>query len=313
MTGELDFIARLRAIASHDAARGLLDDAAVLRFGSRNLVLTQDAMIEHVHFLAADPPEDIGWKLAAVNLSDLAAKGARPLGALLTYSLAAEPEWDARFVDGLGEALRRYGCPLIGGDTVRAPQGSARQFDLTAIGEAETVPSRGGAVAGDDLWVSGTVGDAGLGLAIARGERSGPDGLVRAYRRPVPELALGRALAPLVHAMMDLSDGLLIDARRMAGASGVALVLEVEAIPLSAAYRELAGSDAAAALAAAATGDDYRLLFAAPPGDRSRIEAAAREADAPIHRIGRAEAGSGIRLEHGGRPVPLPERIGWEH
>jgi len=155
MSGESDFIDQLRALATHPGARGLADDAATLIHGGRTLVLTHDVIVENVHFLTDDPPTSIGWKLVAANLSDLAAKGAKPVGALMAYTLSGDPDWDRRFVQGLSNALTGFGCPLIGGDTVRTPTGSARHFGMTAIGEAEIVPARDGASVGDDLWVSG--------------------------------------------------------------------------------------------------------------------------------------------------------------
>src|SRR5215213_9929172 len=149
---ESDFIAALRGFASNPAARGLLDGAI--------LVLTHDMIVEGVHFLPDDPPGDVAWKLLAVNLSDLAAKGARPVGALLGYTLG-EDEWDRAFAAGLKSAMQAFGIALLGGDTVSVPAGALRSFGLTAIGEAEgPVPSRGGADAGDYLWASGTIGDA---------------------------------------------------------------------------------------------------------------------------------------------------------
>lgn len=312
MTSETGFIALLRALPTHPAARGLLDDAAVFGFAGRNLVLTQDAMIEGVHFLVDDPPETVGWKLAAVNLSDLAAKAAKPVAAMMVYSLG-EDDWDAAFVRGLGEALEIFDCPLIGGDSVRAPRGSARQLSLTAIGEADQVPDRAGASPGDELWVSGTLGDAGLGLRGAKGEIDADPLLLDAYRRPQPELALGRKLAPLVSAMMDVSDGLLIDARRMAEASGVRLVIESIDIPLSPEFIALRGDTRESSIEAATLGDDYRLLFTAPARSRKFVETAAEELGATIHCVGLAEAGSGIALQEGGRPLELPEHLGWEH
>ena len=313
MTSESAFIDQLRAYATHPAARGLTDDAATLIHAGRTLVLTHDVIVENVHFLPSDPPEDIGWKLVAANFSDLAAKGATPTAVLMSYSLSRDPDWDARFATGLGEALNKYGCPLIGGDTVRAPEGSARHFGMTAIGEAEFVPSRDGASPGDDLWVSGTLGDARLGLAIAKGDLEGPQELLQAYRRPFPQIELGQKLAPLVSAMMDVSDGLLIDAQRMAAASKVAIVIESIDVPLSAAYVSVAGDTRAASIAAATAGDDYQLLFAAPPRSRRQIETAAETLNARIQCVGLVEAGEGLSLQEGGRPLPLPEMLGWEH
>lgn len=313
MTSESAFIDLLRAFATHPAARGLTDDAATLTHGGRTLVLTHDVIVENVHFLPTDPPEDIGWKLVAANLSDLAAKGAKPTGALMAYSLSGDSSWDARFAAGLGEALVKYGCPLIGGDTVRAPEGSARQFGMTAIGEGEIVPGRDGASPGDDLWISGTVGNAGVGLAIAKGELEGPDELLQAYRRPTPQLELGQRLAPLVAAMMDVSDGLLIDAKRMAEASDVAITIESIDVPLSSAFVSVRGDTRDASLEAGTSGDDYQLLFAVPPRSRRQIETVAEDLNARIQCVGIVEAGAGLVLQEGGRPLPLPETLGWEH
>jgi thiamine-monophosphate kinase len=310
---ETEFIEALRAFATDAAARTLLDDAAVLEFGPTTLVLTHDMLVEGVHFLASDPPEDVAWKLVAVNLSDLAAKGARPLGALLGYSLG-EAAWDAAFADGLRLATEALGVPLLGGDTVSVPAGSARCFGLTAIGHTSgPVPSRAGARPGDMLWVSGSIGDAGVGLRIAAGELEGPEELLRRYRRPRPRLEAGQALAPLVSAMMDVSDGLLIDARRMAAASGCLAQIELDAVPLSQAFLSTSGGDRPARLQAATSGDDYELLFAAPPEAAAAILDLSRRLGLALSRIGRLAAGHGLALYHGGQAVPLPERLGYEH
>lgn len=313
MSSESAFIEQLRVLATHPAARGLADDAATLTHGGRTMVITHDVIVEHVHFLPTDPPESIGWKLVAANLSDLAAKGARPNGALMAYSLSGDEDWDTRFVSGLGEALVQYKCPLIGGDTVRVPEGSARHFGMTAIGEAEIVPGRDGASPGDDLWISGTLGNAGLGLEIAKGELEGPDELLQAYQRPVPQLELGQRLAPLVAAMMDVSDGLLIDVKRMAETSEVSITIESIDVPLSDAFVSVRGDTRDASLEAATTGDDYQLLFAAPPRSRRQIETVADDLNAQIQCVGLVEAGKGLTLQEGGRPLPLPETLGWEH
>lgn len=313
MGGESAFIEQLRALATHPAARGLTDDAATLTHGGRTLVLTHDVIVENVHFLSDDPPESIGWKLVAANLSDLAAKGARPTGALMAYSLSGDGSWDARFAAGIGEALAQFGCPLIGGDTVRPPEGSARHFGMTAIGEAEIVPGRDGAAPGDDLWISGTLGNAGLGLLIAKGELEGPAELLDAYRKPVPRLELGQKLAPLVSAMMDVSDGLLIDAKRMAEASGARIVIESIDVPLSQAFIDVRGDNRDASIEAATSGDDCQLLFAVPPRSRRQIETVAEDLSARIQCVGLVESGEGLLLQEGGRPLSLPDSLGWEH
>jgi thiamine-monophosphate kinase len=315
MSGESDLIARLRALARHPAARGLLDDAAVLPAPlGRDLVLTHDMLVEGVHFLPGDPPGDVAWKLLAVNLSDLAAKGATPIGVLMGYGLTGDTDWDTAFVDGLGRALAHFDVPLLGGDTVTQPVGDARVLGLTAIGQAPPggVPDRRDARAGDWLWVAGPIGDAGLGLRIARGEIEGPRRLLKAYRLPMPRLALGRALAPIVHAMADVSDGLLIDASRIASASGLAATIDLAAVPLSdeaAAF----GEDTAHRLTAATAGDDYQLLFTAPP---ERADAIAQLADTHrcvIASVGHLEVGGGLRLVDGDRSVDPPVSLGWEH
>lgn len=301
MSREHAFLDLLKPLARHAAARSFADDAAVLEVGAGTLVLTHDMIVEGVHYLPADPPADVAWKLLAVNLSDLAAKGALPMGVLLGYALAPAAEWDREFVEGLGEALEAFGVPLLGGDTVSMPLGAPRALGLTAIGEAPPhgSPSRAGAMAGDSLYVTGQIGAAGLGLAIARGDRDGSTGWLAAYRRPQPRLAEGRALAPLVHAMADISDGLLIDAARMADASGLAVEIDLLAVPVP---------DGADRMAAAVAGDDYELLFAAPP-DLSLSQPGL----ATIAPIGRFCYGKGltIRDEHG--TIPLPESLGYEH
>ena len=274
---EADFLALLRPLATHPAARGLLDDAAVLG----DLVFTHDVLVEGVHFRSDDPPGDVAWKLLAVNLSDLAAKGAVPVGVLLGYPLG-DDAWDRAFVAGLAEALAHFDVALLGGDTVKGP----RVLSLTAIGRSAVAPSRSGARVGDALYVTGLIGRAGLGL---RGDPLHRD----AYRRPTPRLAEGQALAPVVSAMMDVSDGLLIDAQRMAAASGLALSIDLDAVPV-----------AGERMAAVTAGDDYELLFAAAPDLALPVEAT---------RIGTFEAGSGLTLHDKGAPVPLPARLGYTH
>jgi thiamine-monophosphate kinase len=302
---ESAFIESLRALATHPAARGLLDDAAILEIGGRTLVLTHDMLVEGVHYRPGDPPADVAWKLVAVNLSDLAAKGARPVGVLLGYSLGEE-DWDEAFVAGLGTALGAFGLPLLGGDTVRGS--GPRTLALTAIGEADgPVPSRAGGRPGDHLWVTGTIGDSGAGL-LGLGEA-----LVERYRNPRPRLEAGQRLAPLVSAMMDVSDGLLIDASRLASASGVAVEIDLALVPLSEPLLAASGEGRETRLAAATAGDDYELLFAAAPRRAAEILALQDELGLPMSRIGALAEGSGLRLSDGDETVPLPPRLGWEH
>ena len=247
---ERAFIDSLKALAQDPAARGLTDDCAVLEFGGETLVLTHDMMVEGVHTLPGQDAADIAWKLVTTNLSDLAAKGARPIGVLLGHMLG--PDGD-RFVAGLTEVLTRYDVPLLGGDT--SSGGPPRAWGLTAIGRAthRPVPSRAGARPGDTVWVTGPLGAAMAGYEALR-DGAGADST--AFRRPLACLAEGEALAPLVTAMMDISDGLLLDASRMAEASGVTLALVSADVPI--AVPENRREDALR------WGEDYELLFTLP-------------------------------------------------
>ena len=308
---EADFIARLRAIATDPAARGLADDTAVLG----DLVLTHDMIVEGVHFLPDDRPQDVAWKLVAVNLSDIAAKGAVPLGVLIGYSLSGDAAGDAAFAAGRDEVLGRYAVPLLGGDTVGIPAGAPRSFGLTAIGKAPAsgAPARSGVRPGDQLWVTGTIGNAGVGLAMRLGEIDANETCLAAYRRPLPQLAFGQAIAPHVHAMMDISDGLLIDAERMARASGCDITLMIEAVPLSAALLSVRPDVLDTRLAAATAGDDYQLLFAADPGAAATVRDVAAQTGIAVTPVGHAGVGEGIGLVHKAQRVALPVRLGFMH
>ena len=282
---EPDFIAALRQLPLHPGARGLMDDCAVLNIGGETLVITHDMMAQGTHFREDADMADVAWKLVASNLSDLAAKGAEPVGVLLGHMLGRD---DARFLKGVHEALAALGAPLLGGDTV-AGQGT-RSFGLTAIGRAThtPVPSRSGAQAGDHVYVTGPVGRAMQGFEGVPEHRS-------AFDRPVPRLAEGIALAPQVTAMMDISDGLLLDAWRMAEASGITLALDPQAIPVA---------DPARAGECMRWGDDYELLFTAPP--TARIPVAA-------HRIGIVTASAEAPLILGGEVPGDPATLGYRH
>ena len=272
MAGEQAFIEVLKAIATDKAARGLTDDTAVLKISGTSLVLTHDILVEGVHFLPGTDPQDVAWKLVATNMSDLAAKGAKPLGVMLGYILR-DDHWDAAFAKGLGDALAHYNAPLLGGDTVGASRADmVRSFGLTAIGEAPLggAPSRSGAKAGDMLYLCGNIGDAMLGFeAISAGQAAADTALTRSYLRPKALLAEGQRIAPIANAMMDVSDGLLLDAYRMAQASGVTLHIDSGKVPVSkAAQHIMSGLSADSAKdkfqAMLRWGDDYALLFAAP-------------------------------------------------
>ena len=304
---ETEAIERLRRIATDPAARGLLDDAALFE----GLVITHDSIAEGVHFLPLDPPASVGWKLVAVNLSDLAAKGAMPAAALLSLTLTGDGDWEAGFIGGVEAACESYGLQLIGGDTIALPDGAPRVLGLTAIGRAgERVPDRSGGKPGDGLWLVGDLGDAAAGLDRVRADKKAAGPLVDAYRRPVPLLAAGQALAPHARAMMDVSDGLLLDASRMAEASGCTAVIDLDSLPLSDDFIAALGDGRDARLFAATAGDDYALL-AALPADFSTL---CLPSEARITRLGSLAAGVGsLQLVSGGNPVALPERLGHEH
>jgi thiamine-monophosphate kinase len=305
---EREAIARLKGIATGDAARGLIDDASLLD----GMVLTHDSIAENVHYLPGDPPESVGWKLAAVNASDLAGKGAEPIAALLSLTLSGDGDWEARFLDGLEQALDEFSLALVGGDTVALSKGAPRVLGLTAIGRAGShMPSRAAGRAGDRLWLVGNLGDSAAGLALLRASAKATGPLVEAYRRPVPLLAAGRALAPHATAMMDVSDGLLLDASRLAAASKLAAAIDLDTLPLSRAFIAVRGDGRDARLFAATGGDDYALLaslsetidpFTLPLPSGTRITC-----------IGRLGEGEGLTLRDCHGPVPMPESLGHEH
>jgi thiamine-monophosphate kinase len=280
----------LRGLATHPAARGLSDDAAVLEIGSEVLVLTHDMMVEGIHWLPGQDMADVAWKLVAVNLSDLAAKGAEPVGVLLGFMLGEE---DGRFVAGLAEVLAEHGVPLLGGDTVSG--GPRQALGLPAIGRAthRPVPARSGARPGDALWITGPVGAAMLGFEALR---DGTGGESATFRRPCPLLDHGSALAPRVSAMMDVSDGVLLDAMRLAEASGVTLDIATAAVPIAAPESRRAE--------ALRWGDDYQLLFTLAGGEQPPV---------PAYRIGEARAFEGARLLLGGRAPAPDDALGYQH
>ena len=305
---ELEAIERLRRIATADAARGLLDDVALLG----DLVLTHDSIAEGVHYLPEDPPASVGWKLVTVNLSDLAAKGATPLAALMSLTINGDSEWEDRFLGGVAAACESYGLPLVGGDTIALPADAPRVLGLTAIGKAgPAVPARSGGRTGDLLWLVGTLGDGAAGLAELRANPKAAGVLVEAYRRPVPQLAAGALLAPLASAMMDVSDGLLLDTARLASASKVAAHIDLAALPLSRAFIAERGNHRTARLFAATGGDDYALLLAlSETVDPFTLPL---PSGTTVTAIGRLAEGKGLSLTDGDAPVPIPERLGHEH
>jgi thiamine-monophosphate kinase len=319
--GELGRIREFFAPLAGPGALGLTDDAALLDCppGCR-LVVTVDQLVEGVHYLADDPPELVARKLLRRNLSDLAAMGAWPRGYLLTSALPArlEDAWVRRFAEGLGDDQRRFGVTLLGGDSTSTP--GPASLTLTAIGEvaAGREIRRGGARPGDRVWVSGTIGDAFLGLRVLRGAHAelAPEhraALIARYRLPDPRVDLGPRLAGLAHALIDISDGLVADLGHVCDVSGVAATIALPAVPLSDAAREAVAGDAALHAALAAGGDDYELLFAAPPEAAEALAALGASLMLPLTEIGTIDDGAGVRLVGAdGAAIPLAAG-GWRH
>lgn len=300
---EFEIIARLFApLATAPGARGLRDDAAVIDAGA--WVITTDTIVEGVHFLPDDPLDRVARKALRVNLSDLAAKGAAPQHFLvaLQWPTSRDAAQIAAFAAGLAQDQSVYNVALLGGDTTSTP--GLLAVTVTALGRplGAHTPARGDARAGDDLWVTGTIGDGVLGLMARRGELAGaPEDcawLADRYQLPEPRTVFAAAVARHAHAAMDVSDGLLGDAAKLADASGVALEIDPAAIPLShpAAAWLAAQPDRSSGLARLATGgDDYEILFSAPAGARAALLAAADDAGLRLSRIGAVRAGRGVR------------------
>jgi thiamine-monophosphate kinase len=294
--GEFDLIARFtRALPL--AGRGVLvgpgDDAAVLRPApGEDLVATVDAVVEGVHFDRRFAPADIGWKALAVNLSDLAAMGARPVGALVALGLPrGTPAATVRGVArGLGACARGFDTPVVGGNVTRADALSLTVTVLGAVPEGRAL-LRSGARPGDVVAVTGTIGDAALGLAPGA-----PAALARRQRRPTPRIAAGRALRPLVRAAIDVSDGLVQDLGHLCRASGVGARIGAADLPLSEAYRRAARRLADPLAAALGGGEDYELVVALPPANLAAARAAAARVGVSLTAVGRFVRGRGVRV-----------------
>src|SRR3984957_401843 len=285
--------------------RDLTDDAALVDCppGYR-LVVTVDQLVEGVHFLADDPPDLIARKLLRRNLSDLAAMGAIPRYYLLTSALPSsrDDDWVRRFAAGLAEDQRHYGVALLGGDSTSTPGPTA--LTLTAIGQVAVGREirRNGAKPGDRVWVSGTIGDAFLGLKALRGEygklaAAHRAALIARFQLPNPRTELGPCLGGIASAMIDISDGLLADLGHICATSGVAASVCLSRVPLSEAAREVVGADPAIHAALVTGGDDYELLFTAPPEADDEIAGLSRGVGLAITEIGKIEAGAAaVRL-----------------
>jgi thiamine-monophosphate kinase len=324
-SGEDSLIARyFRPLATDPGAFDLGDDAAILKALGGDIVVTTDAIVEGVHFLPNDPPDTIAQKALRVNLSDLAAKGAVPAGFVLTLALrAADDAWLAPFARGLGADSRRFNCPLLGGDTVSTP--GPVMISITAFGRVAPgkMVRRSGARPGDRVVVTGTIGDAALGLDILRagrvaaalaGDAAAREMLVGRYRVPQPRNALAPAVRDHAHAAMDVSDGLAGDLAKLCAASGVSAVIDVPGIPLSAAAAAVLKAGAVGIEALISSGDDYEIVCAIPEDGFEAFAQGADIAGVAVSSIGTviAETSAPKFLDAQGRDLPLP-RLSYSH
>jgi thiamine-monophosphate kinase len=314
-SAEERLIARyFRPLATHPGALGLSDDVAILTPPPGcDLVLTTDGVIAGVHFFADDPPDTIGRKALRMNLSDLAGKGAKPLGFLLSAALPAgvEEQWLADFAAGLGADAERYHCPLLGGDTDRTP--GPTSISIAAFGAVPQgkLVRRSGARAGDCIVVTGTIGDAALGVllrrdaGLARLRLAEPmrEHLLQRYLLPQPRSALADAVLQHASAAMDVSDGLAGDLAKLCRASGVAAEVDVARVPLSHAARAAVAADPALLETVLTGGDDYEIVLTLPRERLASFRAAAERAGVAVSEIGRIAAGEGACFMRDGQAL----------
>jgi thiamine-monophosphate kinase len=326
-TGEERLIAKYFApLAKHAGALGLLDDAATLTPpGGSDLVLTKDALVAGVHFIPDDPPGMIARKALRVNLSDLAAKGAAPGGFLLALALpdGVTDGWLSEFAEGLGGDVEAYACPLFGGDTVKTP--GPLTISVTAFGfvpQGKMVQRRG-AKPGDRIIVTGTIGDAALGLKLRQDDGSAlrwkldtvlVEHLVGRYLLPQPRSAVAKLLLTHASAAMDVSDGLAGDLAKLCRVSGVSAEVEVARVPLSDAARAAAAAQPALMETILTGGDDYEVLCTIPAAQSGDFIAAVQSAGVTATQIGEVRAGEGAARFVGpdGRPLSL-SRTSFSH
>jgi thiamine-monophosphate kinase len=324
-SGEDSLIARyFKPLATDPGAFGLTDDAAIIKAEGCDLVVNTDAIVEGVHYLPDDPPDTVARKALRVNLSDLAAKGAAPAGFVLTLALRESNEsWLAAFARGLGEDAKAFGCPLLGGDTVSTP--GPVMISITAWGRVPVgrMVHRFGAKAGDRVMVTGTIGDASLGLDILKGgpaataleeDSESREMLIGRYRVPQPRHALAVAVRDFATASMDVSDGLAGDLAKLCAASDVTADIELSRIPASPAAATLLARGAADLGAMISGGDDYEILCTVPESRRDAFVSEARQAGVAVSEIGVVVAGAGNpRFRDGqGREVAL-KRLSFSH
>ena len=321
-SGEDDLIARyFRPLATDPGAFGLIDDAALLNHTGDDLVLTTDAIVEGVHFLSGDPPDTIARKALRANLSDLAAKGAVPAGFVLTLALReAKEEWLAPFARALGEDAATFNCPVLGGDTVSTP--GPLMISITAFGRVPPgkMVRRSGAKPGDRIAVTGTIGDAALGLRLLK-EQAGEgldmlsrEFLIQRYRVPQPRNALAVVIREHASAAMDVSDGLAGDLAKLCAASGISAAINLADVPLSEQARALVTKGSSSMEAIVSGGDDYEVACAVPENRWDSFLAAARLTNVQVTGIGRVEAGAAAPqfLDAAGKPVAL-KRLSYSH
>lgn len=307
MAGEFDLIARHFDWPAPAGVLGVGDDCALLPVSpGHRLAVTTDLLVEGVHFFSDVDPESLGHKSLAVNVSDLAAMGARPLGCVLGLSLpTADDAWLERFARGFRALADTVDCPLVGGDTTRSPRGIV--ISVTAMGEVPLHGAllRSAARPGDEIWVSGTLGAAHMALEILQGRHADHAALLEALRpaleRPSPPVAFGAGLAGLAHAAIDISDGLLQDLGHVLKASGCGAEIDYARLPIHAALRNV---DAAAVQRAVLNGGDvYQLCFTAEPGAHDAVVALAARHGVTVTAIGRATPERGLRVA--GAPLQL--------
>jgi thiamine-monophosphate kinase len=324
-SAEDSLIARyFKPLATDPGAFDLTDDAAILQPSGDDIVVTTDAIVEGVHFLSDDPPDTVARKALRVNLSDLAAKGAAPAGFVLTLALrAADDAWLAPFARGLDEDAARFQCPLLGGDTVSTP--GPLMISITAFGRVPQgkMTRRNGAKAGDRVVVSGTIGDAALGLGILKGgaaaaalgnDAAARDMLIARYRIPQPRMDLAEAVRDHASAAMDVSDGLAGDLAKLCAASGVSAAIDAQSIPLSGAAQSLLSRGAVGIESILSGGDDYEILCTVPENHFEAFEQAAKLAGVAVTSIGTIIAGSSVPrfIDGQGTEMALP-RLSYSH
>lgn len=323
MPGEFELIARYftHPVQGSWASQGVGDDCALIDLGDRRLAVTSDMLLAGRHFFPDIDPAALGHKALAVNLSDLAAAGASPRACFLSIALpSADADWLSAFSSGLMALARAHGCALLGGDTTRTPDQPGGPgpltINITAMGELPRGMglTRAGARPGDEIWVSGTVGDAAAALKALKGEIEVPEGdlefLLSRLERPTPRVALGEQLRRVASAAIDISDGLAGDLRHILERSGVGAVIEWDRLPRSAALSRL--PLAVQRQSTLAGGDDYELLFTAPRVRRGAVVAAGEAAAVALTTIGRiTEEGLSI-LDGAGEPIALAAG-GYDH